>query len=275
MKSLVFVGGLLLTLICSSLATAGEQDDAVAVAAHAVFKAKCASCHGPGVAKPKGNFGYVLNLRKLAANPELVIPGKVEESELWAIIERDEMPPGRPLPDKDKDAIRSWIAAGAPAGPAFADDAPVDSGLSKEVRRMLGLVGKFHLLLLHFPIALLIAGAGAEVWTTARARAVPSPVVRFCVLTGAIAAVPTALLGWAYAAAGHGGTEPVTLDLHRWIGTATAGWSVVTAIAVERDFRRGKRGSMGQVLVLIGAVLVGTAAHFGGALVHGDDFLSW
>jgi mono/diheme cytochrome c family protein len=86
--------------------------------ARGVFKAKCAGCHGADLPKPKAQFGYVLDLRRLAADPEKVIPGRPAESELWALVEHDEMPPPDsprgPLTSSQKEAIRAWIAAGAP-----------------------------------------------------------------------------------------------------------------------------------------------------------------
>jgi mono/diheme cytochrome c family protein len=86
--------------------------------ARGVFKAKCAGCHGPDLPKPKGRFGYVLDLRRVASNPELVIPGRPSESELWLLVEHDEMPPPDsprgPLTPAEKAVVRDWIAAGAP-----------------------------------------------------------------------------------------------------------------------------------------------------------------
>src|SRR5438874_6598223 len=58
-----------------------------------VFAAKCAGCHGSDLAKPKGRFGYVLDLRRVAGNPEMVIPSRPDESELWVLVSRGEMPP--------------------------------------------------------------------------------------------------------------------------------------------------------------------------------------
>src|SRR5262249_21392510 len=52
----------------------------------AVFSAKCAGCHGAGLARPRGGFGYVLDLRRLAANPGMVVPSKPDESDLWAQV---------------------------------------------------------------------------------------------------------------------------------------------------------------------------------------------
>jgi mono/diheme cytochrome c family protein len=86
--------------------------------ARAVFKAKCAGCHGPDLEKPQGRFGYVLDLAKIAANPEMVVPGRLAESELWALVSHNEMPPPDsprgPLTPAQKEAIKKWIAAGAP-----------------------------------------------------------------------------------------------------------------------------------------------------------------
>ncbi len=81
-------------------------------------RAKCAACHGPDLAKPEGRFGYVLDLRRIAANPEMVIPGSPDESELWVLVKKGEMPPPDsadvPLTEIQKEIIRTWIESGAP-----------------------------------------------------------------------------------------------------------------------------------------------------------------
>src|SRR5437763_678076 len=85
----------------------------------AVFAAKCAGCHGSDLAKPKGRFGYVLDLARVAANREMVVPSAPDESELWVLVHKNEMPPddapSGPLTPDQKEVIRTWIAAGAPA----------------------------------------------------------------------------------------------------------------------------------------------------------------
>src|SRR5947208_1172268 len=77
-----------------------------------VFAAKCAGCHGPDLAKPKGRFGYVLDLRKVASNPEIMIPSRPDESELWVLVSHGEMPPPDsphgPLSAAEKEIIRAW-----------------------------------------------------------------------------------------------------------------------------------------------------------------------
>ena len=103
----------------AAAARPGQRDLATEV--KAVFQAKCSECHGPRVPKPKGNFGYVLDLKRLASDPKKVVPSKPEESVLWQLV-RDEMMPAEgaragPLTKEQKETIRAWIEAGAPSTP--------------------------------------------------------------------------------------------------------------------------------------------------------------
>jgi hypothetical protein len=262
-----------------------ERDPAAEV--RAVFAARCARCHGPDLAKPKGRFGYVLDLRRVAANPEMVVPSRPAESELWLLVRNNEMPPpdtpSGPLTAGEKEAIRAWIAAGAPAGespPAEAvsrttipAEGADEDGPARPPRSILILVwlGKFHLLVLHFPLALLVAAGAGEAWAAWRGVRAPLPAVRFCLCLGAAAAVPTAALGWLYAAGGDT-SAPRLLALHRWLGTAAALAAVIAAGLSERDARRGVRSRLSRLAVFAAALLVGLAGHWGGFLAHGEDF---
>jgi hypothetical protein len=128
------------------------------------------------------------------------------------------------------------------------------------------------LLFLHFPIALLAAAAIAESWSLVRKSRVPEPAVRFYVLLGVTSVVMTVGLGWLHALGGHGAGKPRLLSLHRWLGTAAGLWVAATVICSERDVRRGVRSGHTRVLLFVGALLIGLTAHFGGILVHGEDF---
>ena len=183
-----------------------------------VFEAKCAGCHGANLAKPKGRFGYVLDLARVAANREMVVPFSPDESELWELVRRGEMPPADAptgaLTARQKEVIRAWIAAGAPAGsaspgkdlpplPSPGDAVADEPAAAPPGKQLLPWLGKFHLLFLHFPIALLVAAAAAEGWSVVRGSRVLEPAVRFCVLLGAITAVITVALGWLHAGSGY------------------------------------------------------------------------
>ena len=253
-----------------------------------VFEAKCAGCHGPKVAKPKGRFGYILDLQRVAKNPEIVIPQRPTESEMWVLVQRGEMPPEDsptgPLSAEQKETIRAWIAAGAPEASPGASASPREVQ-SKEpapepsekssIGRLVRWVGKFHLLMLHFPIVLVLAAGVGEVWAVWQRKASPSETDRFILWLGAVAAILTAGLGWLYAAAGHGAKTPQLLMTHRWLGTTAAVVLIITALFAERDSRRGKRSRWVRFLLLAGVLITAITAHFGGLMAHGVDFFTY
>ena len=70
-----------------------ENPRLLAAQVRALFAAKCAECHGAGVARPGGGFGYVLDLRRVANKPDLVIPHKPSGSRLWQLVRNGDMPP--------------------------------------------------------------------------------------------------------------------------------------------------------------------------------------
>jgi uncharacterized membrane protein len=138
----------------------------------------------------------------------------------------------------------------------------------------LGRLGPFHVVAVHFPIALLIVAALAEGWFAGRGRRTLSPSVRFCVLLGAAGAVAGAALGWLHARNGYGAEMPQILEIHRWLGTATAVWALGTALVCEWDERRGVRSHWFRCCLLVAALLAGASGHLGGVLVHGEDFFN-
>jgi hypothetical protein len=186
-----------------------------------------------------------------------------------------------------KEAIRAWIAAGAPVPDTLSAEAtslPTSPREAREeevppppplARRALGWLGKFHLLVLHFPIALLAAAAVGELWAGWKGARAPLPAVRFCLCLGAVAAIPTVALGWLHALGGNGAGAPGLLALHRWLGTA-AGLAVVAAAALsERDAGRGVRTWSARALLSAAALLVALTGHFGGLMAHGRGFFDW
>jgi hypothetical protein len=250
--------------------------------------AKCAACHGPDLVKPKGRFGYVLDLPRVAANPEFVVPSQPAESELWVLVQRDEMPPPDapqgPLTRAEKEIIREWIAAGSPdaSSNAGVSTSPAPSVLAPAATetnalwRFLVWLGKFHFVLLHFPIALVMVAGLGEVWSVRQGNSQTSEWVRICLALAAIAAIPTAAFGWLFAAGGNGVGSPQLLAFHRWLGTSAAVWLVLAAGWAERDTRRGGRGGRVRRLLLgTGILLTAVTAHLGGLLAHGVDFFSY
>lgn len=253
-------------------ASGAAADDRVAAEVRSVFAARCAACHGSDLAKPKGRFGYVLDLGRVAGNPEMVIPSRPEESELWILVQRGEMPPddspAGPLTAEEKEVIRRWIAAGAPD---VSEQSPVDDSpapVASPLRRTLRWLGKFHLLALHFPIALAVAAGLAELCSVWRRSPAPSAVVRFCLWLAAGAAVPTIAFGWLHAI-DNGLSSPGLLLAHRWLGSAAGALLLAAALCYEW----GNRAWWARLVLFAAVVLTVATAHFGGLLAQGVHFL--
>jgi mono/diheme cytochrome c family protein len=258
----------------------------------AVFATKCVQCHGPDVPHPKAGFGFVTDLPRLVESGMYVVPGKPEESEIWKQISDGDMPPDEaragPLSQAEKDAIVAWIAAGAPIdrpssasalGTAHDDAMPSDPtqdgpGGSLSIRA-LDLLGRFHVLVVHFPVAMLVVAALAELWACCRRVQAPLPQVRLCLWIGSVSAVLATGLGWLHALDGFPGpaANPLTIGgLHRWIGTAAGLLAPVVALMVERNSRDRKRTPLTRGAIFGLAAIVGLAGHFGGLLTHGSRF---
>ncbi len=290
---------LLLVLLTVSLRNAGaEEQPPKAVSAlsiqasstpqvlashvRAIFQARCTECHGADLARPKGKFGYVLDLARVAANPKMVVPGMPAQSELFQTVLNDEMPPPKskrpPLTAEEKEVVKSWIEAGAPA-PLPEENATAPVPPLTLGRRVLRDLGQFHPPSTHFPIALLIVALPAEfLWVLTRKDSWKAT-VRFCVTLGAMTAVITAILGWCDAPfSTYAGASASVLSWHRWIGTGTAIWAVLAAVLSECSNRWGNPPRLAgyfRLTLVVGAVLVSVAGYLGASLIYGLNHFSW
>jgi mono/diheme cytochrome c family protein len=257
-----------------------------------IFLAKCSECHGRGLSRPRAAL-YLHELGQLVANRDWVVPHEPEKSYLWELIRDDDMPAkgakAGPLNAQEKEIIRAWIAAGAPVPPSSAS--PTQGSIASSPQESIAPVtppppllppsltmhlfawfGRFHVLVIHFPIALLAAAALAEAIAAWQGSWTPSPAVRFCVLLGAASAMAAVALGWLHADVGGFGSPSTILALHRWLGTAAGLFAMAIVLVSEKDSRRGQRGIIFRVVLWTGACVVAATAHFGGLMVHGSGF---
>ena len=132
-------------------------------------------------------------------------------------------------------------------------------------------LGRFHIVLLHLPIGVLILVFLLEVDARLRRRIVGPPAyVGPLLMFGAAFAVITAVLGLLLA------RDPLydaeALFWHKWTGVAAAG-----AAALSARLRAGRsRRSRALYWVSLWATMIclGLAGHHGGALTHGGGFLT-
>ncbi|MCE9609868.1 MAG: hypothetical protein K8R23_06625 [Chthoniobacter sp.] len=258
-----------------------------------IFTAKCLDCHAADLPKPKGKFGYVLDLKRVAANPDYVTTGHPEKSDLYVMIRDGDMPGEDakvpPMTKAEKETVRRWIELGAPE-PAPGTVARI--GVVAKVpelaelpppmpawKRALRWVGRFHPVSTHFPVALMLTAVLAEglAWWTKRESW--SQTVRFLVVIAALGAAATSVLGWINAYfTSYAGQNAVILSWHRWLGTGTSAWALLCAgLAMIGDNREGTperqrlRGAL-----LAGAGLVSITGFLGSALIYGlDHYALW
>jgi uncharacterized membrane protein len=133
-------------------------------------------------------------------------------------------------------------------------------------------IGKFHLLLVHFPIALVLAAAVAELVVIATSCRAWRTVAVANVRAGAVMGVATAITGWLFA------SSPVvdatlSLEWHRWLGMSAAAGAIGAALLASRLDVSSRRSAFAyRATLFVTALLVAITGHLGGTLVWGAGF---
>lgn len=146
------------------------------------------------------------------------------------------------------------------------------SGLTKT----LSYLGRFHVLVIHFPIAILIVGALFELASMLGAGEPARGLVRASVGLGAVSALIAAPLGLMNAiGAEYSGVLSDAFWWHRLLGLTTAGVATLAWVAVEWRARREAPTAAvsARVAVFASAALVAITGHLGGSLVFGWEYL--
>ncbi len=135
------------------------------------------------------------------------------------------------------------------------------------------LIGHLHPLFVHFPIALVLTAAVAELLAAVQGGRHWRVAAVVNVRVGAIFAIVTAIVGWQLAGS-MGIEQPRVLEWHRWLGTAAACatmFAALTTIGV-RTQAPGRIWSF-RVALFSAALLVALGGHMGALLVWGQNFL--
>ena len=137
----------------------------------------------------------------------------------------------------------------------------------------MAFIGRLHPLLIHFPIALVLAAAAAEGAASITADHRWRTVAIRNIQAGAIFAPIATIAGWRLALAP--GIEPsLLLEWHRWLGTIAAGVTLAAALATSRAHSRSALDVWTyRVALFVAGTLVAATGHLGGLLVWGEDFL--
>ncbi len=141
---------------------------------------------------------------------------------------------------------------------------------ARKVPSLLLFVGRFHPVLLHLPVGLLIFAATLRGLSLVPPGRTLRPALGWCLWMAAGSAVITAGAGWLLAQ--EGGYSGPVFDLHWKFGLAIAGLSL--ALMVTHHAQGIGVSILQAVLWLATLGCLGFGAHQGGALTHGDTFLS-
>jgi uncharacterized membrane protein len=136
----------------------------------------------------------------------------------------------------------------------------------------MALTGRVHPLLVHFPIALVLIAAVAELVFLTTQFPEWHMVAVANIRAGAAFAIASAGAGWILASsriveASQG------LEWHRYLGLMAAFAAVTAALATGEIDRPPRRLWLFRIALFSAAGLVGVAGHLGAVLVWGADFL--
>lgn len=221
-------------------------------------------------------------LRKFNANPEAYLKNlslwKTDSTSLEQSQNVNNSLPasGHPHTAPEKNVFLNELssALGVPAKSQEHHHGHHDSGYWQ---RTVVLLGKFHVLVVHLPIALLTVAAVLEIIGHISHRTKWLFVARVNYVIGSVFAVIAAIFGWIAASqASYPGELEAILSWHRWLGVSVAvialcGLLSIFAECLECDW--GKPFYRISLFTL--AVLVPITAHFGGSLIYGSGYLTF
>ena len=272
----------LLTLLLAVPAQAQEEAatpreiEGSAHPAYVVFAESCAACHSEELRRPKGNFGFVLDLRRLSRAGEYVVRGQPEASALLRVMEDGSMPPPRstfpPLTEADLEAVRAWILDGAPAGPVDPSVCWRRRPALQETSAPVHYTGQLHPLLIHFPIGLLVAAALAEILFVVRREPRFRSAAEYCLVLGTAGACAATLSGWFFAI-----DLDYTMTAHRWLGVATNLFALAACrlAALVRRLPASEAPTRAyRVAFLATILLLVVTSHLGGTATWGDSLFA-
>lgn len=155
------------------------------------------------------------------------------------------------------------------------DDSDTESDEAVETKfNLKRFVGRFHPLLIHFPITLLLIAAASEWWFCFTKQSVARKMGLINLWIGTLTSILAALTGWILASSKKFSGEDAQLLLnHRWLGVSVVVISILTLCGFYLLKKYTWRDKLYIVLLTVVASLVGLTAHFGGSLIYGSDYL--
>jgi len=180
--------------------------------------------------------------------------------------------------DQDSTAERTLSGTAPPGAQAELAAAEFEEPIPPRQfsQKLLRWLGNFHPPAVHYPIAMLIAAAVAELLRLVTGKPAFDTITRFCVWFGALTAGGAGALGWCLAGL-PAGDESWVMIMHRWIGTSTVILAGLLLALCEASHRRDhpQIRVWFRLSLFAGAALVSVAGFTGGAVVFGLNHYAW
>lgn len=132
---------------------------------------------------------------------------------------------------------------------------------------VLNNVGRYHIVLLHFPIGLLLMAFLMETTRFLGLKKLSEDAIQFVLGIGTIAAIFAASTGWVLQF--EGGYDADLLEWHERLGIFTALLAILTF-----GLHRFKKEKLYRISLVLTSIMVTVAGHIGGSLTHGEGFLT-
>ncbi|WP_295117896.1 c-type cytochrome domain-containing protein [uncultured Chitinophaga sp.] len=132
----------------------------------------------------------------------------------------------------------------------------------------ISFTGRFHPLLVHLPIGILLMALLLQWLSYSQKFKALQPAVPVTLLIGALAALFSCITGYLLSLSGE--YDKATLNVHMWMGIGVAVLAGLLYVLTIRG-RRLLVNVTGALLLLF----ISVAGHYGGSLTHGSDYLSF
>lgn len=135
-----------------------------------------------------------------------------------------------------------------------------------------GFFGRFHPVLVHLPIGILILGVILH-WLSRRPQfANLNQAVGVTLLLGAVSAIFSCISGWLLAEGAE--YDEIVLGRHRWMGITVAVIAIVYYVVYTQKFSFRLPTTLPYILSIALLVLITFTGHLGGTLTHGEGYLT-
>jgi uncharacterized membrane protein len=161
-------------------------------------------------------------------------------------------------------ALEDALVVGNPTLPIF-------QNILENYGYMIRWIGQFHLVILHFPIALTVMTVVAEILFFWYRKPVFEQAAYFMIISAAVWAVPTALLGLALSyGAAYQGLQLEIFEWHRYFGSLTVFLAALTAYLRYDYFAKQKKSlALYYISLFFLFISVSLTGVFGGSLAFG------